>query len=89
MYFLISILLIPVIVFLVVVLFALLFAWAWVRKTWYSITGKKPREGFQSTSYNNTHANANTHAKEENASQQKNKIFSKNDGEYVDFEIVE
>lgn len=83
MYFLISILLIPVIVFLVVVLFALLFAWAWVRKTWYSITGKQPKEGFQSSSYNNTHA------KEEKASQQKNKIFSKNDGEYVDFEIVE
>lgn len=104
MHILISLLLIPFILFLVFALFALIFALSWVRRIWYLLTGRQPSSsGNPFSSYNNTRANnygnarenesfSSSNAKSETkttSSSSQQKIFSKNDGEYVDFEIVE
>lgn len=112
MHILLSLILIPLFLFLVFTLFALVFVVSWVRRLWYSLTGRQPsRDSNPFSSYNNARANnydnarayssddarrndyfnsssARSETKSSSSSQQK-KIFSKNDGEYVDFEIVE
>lgn len=112
MHILISLLLIPFILFLVLALFALIFAVSWVRGMWYRLTGRQPSRGnnpfssynnTRANSYSNTRANDYYNAREEDtfgssnaksetrttSASSQQKIFSKDDGEYVDFEIVE
>lgn len=59
MYILISLLLIPFILILVFALFAVIFAWAWVKRLWYSITGKKPSANDPFSFYYNMRAGGN------------------------------
>lgn len=104
MHILLSLILIPLILFLVFVFFALIFAVSWVRRIWYSLTGRQPSSNANPfSSYNSARANSYGNAREDDSfcssrtksetkttsSSSQQKIFSKNDGEYVDFEIVE
>lgn len=94
MYILILLLLVPFLLIVFFGLIALLFAWSSVMKLWYSITGKKPKQqdffqrSGQRTQTNHTEQRTQTRQDTQSGGQ-KQKIFSENDGEYVDFEIVE
>lgn len=93
MYAIFIILLIPIIIFFLMVLFAGVFAYAKLRQLWYSITGRKPRSsGFtfhSSSSAGSAQGSSRNYQSGANEGTNKKKIFSKDDGEYVDFEEVQ
>lgn len=102
-----TILLIPLIVVLILLLFFGIYAFAWLAKLWYAITGRKPANGsgfhfnvggnryYSSSSSSSSQGNrqktqsSSASSSTHRTGGQKQKIFSKDEGEYVDFEIVE
>lgn len=102
MHALLLLLLIP---FLLVLLFLLglgIFAYAKLAGLWYRLTGRQPQNHFRSTwstgtdstggSYHSTNANRQSTNQSSNGNSQSStgkKIFSDNEGEYVDFEVID
>lgn len=93
--YIIALLLIPLVFILVLVLVVGIIAFSKIMQLWYAITGRKPRSSSNFSYHSYGFGKSNNSKDEEkkkdsvSGSQSKKKIFSKDEGEYVDFEIVE
>ena len=98
MHILFVIILLLLLVILVPLLIISLFAYTKLRSLWYKITGRPqpdPFRGFSGsfntpTQQQDTRQNAKQHTSQTNSSTGNGKkIFSADEGEYVDFEVVD
>lgn len=86
MYGLLILLLIPILLIFVFLLFVILFAYSWVRGLLYSLFGKKRGNGYGQSYSQDSRSNTSHTSSPKNGDK---KIFSKDDGEYIDFEVVD
>lgn len=94
--YIIALLLIPIIIILIFILVIGFIAYAKIRQLWYTITGRKPESSshfsFRTYGFGNSNSSAGQTTRDSsqsNKQKEEKKIFSKDEGEYVDFEIVE